>query len=59
MKSIVQGPVKWEGVKWFSQLSDKCMLAVSLTYCCQLLHIATNLHVFTWVLAQRLTSTGA
>ena len=24
MKQIAQGPAKWEGIKWFSQLSDKC-----------------------------------
>jgi len=36
MKSIAQGPAKWKRVKWFSQLSDKYMLAVTLAYCCQL-----------------------
>ena len=28
MKRIAQGVAKWEGTKWFSQLSDKCKCAI-------------------------------
>ena len=28
MKRIAQGAAKWEGTKWFSQLSDKCKHAI-------------------------------
>ena len=28
MKCITQGAAKWEGTKWFSQLSDKCKHAI-------------------------------
>jgi len=24
MKKIASGAAKWDGIKWFSQLSDKC-----------------------------------
>ena len=24
MKKVASGAVKWDGIKWFSQLSDKC-----------------------------------
>ena len=25
MKNVAQGAAKWEGIKWFRDLSDKCM----------------------------------